>query len=504
MNVSKQPGLKRGAKNSEISHGPLGRPGRILLVILPLLFLALFITCRNAEQQPAAEKEKPTLTVALTGKYPPFSFYDSEGNLVGFDIDVSKAVAARMGRRVNIITTEWDGILAGLLAGKFDAIIGSMAITPEREKAVDFSMPYYISGAQLFINKNHADTIGNIYECKGQKLGVVLGETYEHYLRNNHPEVEVVTYKGTPDIFQDVENGRLVGFVTDKLVGSWQIKNAAKPFIPVGELLYEERIGIPVKKDNPALLAGINKALESMEQGGELDAINNKWFGLEETKRRTGMTGRVIISKLAKGFAITLLVAAASLCIGFLLAVPMGILLNRGKGAAYLASRSFVDFIRGTPVLIQLFFVYFGAPQVGIILSPIASAIITLSINSMAYMSEVVRSGLMSVDQGQTLAGRSMGFTKLQVFRLIIWPQAFRIAIPPLMNSVVALTKDTALISIISVSEVIREAQTIISVTFNPIKYYFIVAIMFFIFTFPLMKLADRLERKIKQKGYTE
>ena len=109
----------------------------------------------------------------------------------------------------------------------------------------------------------------------------------------------------------------------------------------------------------------------------------------------------------------------------------------------------------------------------------------------------------MSVDPGQKLAGRSLGLTKFQVFRLIIWPQAFRIALPPLINSVIALMKDTALISIISVGEVIRETQSIISVTFNPTKYYFITAVMFFIVTFPLMKLAGQVELRLRQKGFT-
>jgi len=449
-----------------------------------------------------ATHDQGTLTIALTGKYPPFSFYDGAGDLVGFDVDISRAIAKETGHDLNIVATEWDGILAGLLVGKYDAIIGSMAITPEREKAVNFSTPYYISGAQLFIHKDHISEINRVEDCIDKNVGVVLGETYEHFLRNNYPAVNVVTYKGTPDIFQDVENKRLVGFVTDRLVGSWQIKNSEKPFLPVGAMLYEERIAIPVKMDNPELLDAINTALKNMEASGELARINDKWFGIEGDKQEIGISTGVIINKLAKGFGITLFVAVISLAIGFVLAIPCGVLLNRGSGIAYVTARSLVDFIRGTPVLIQLFFVYFGAPQIGITLSPIASAIITLSINSTAYMAEVVRSGLMSVDTGQTLAGRAIGFSKFQVFRLIVWPQAFRIAIPPLMNSVIALTKDTALISIISVSEVIREAQTIISVTFNPLKYYFIVAIMFFAITFPLMKLADQLEKKIKQKGY--
>jgi His/Glu/Gln/Arg/opine family amino acid ABC transporter permease subunit len=220
--------------------------------------------------------------------------------------------------------------------------------------------------------------------------------------------------------------------------------------------------------------------------------------------------------ELAKGFGVTLLVAVLSLGIGFVASIPVGVLLNRNKGIAKRIARGVVDFIRGTPALVQLFFVYFGLPPLMstlaqvtgipwlyIQLSATTAAVLTLSVNSAAYMSEVVRSGLMSVDPGQKLAGRALGFTKLQVFLLIIWPQAFRIAIPPLMNSVVALIKDTALISVITVPEVVKEAKDIINSTFEPTRMYFIVAVMFFVVTYPLMKLAGRLEAKMKAKGFS-
>ncbi|MCD6310238.1 MAG: ABC transporter substrate-binding protein/permease, partial [Candidatus Eremiobacteraeota bacterium] len=370
--------------------------------------------------------ENKTFTVALTGKYPPFNFYDNQGKLAGFDVDVSKGIAKRLDRKLEIITTEWDGILAGLLTDKYDVIIGSMAITPERKKAVDFSIPYYVSGAQLFVKRDNMDEIKNIDSCTGKRIGVGLGETYEHYLRQNYPDIIVVPYKSSVDIFEDMNTGRLSGFVTDRLVGSWQIKNAGKNFVPVGDFLYKEEMAIPVKKNRKDLLRLINSALMDMEKSGELAGLHKKWFGTPVEKKftKSAISTPVIIRMLLKGFAITLVVAVASILIGFFLAIPCGIILNRGKGFLYIIFRAFVDFIRGTPVLIQLFFVYFGAPQVGIILSPIASAILTLSINSMAYMSEVVRSGLMSVDRGQTLAGRALGFSRFQIFRLLVWPRA--------------------------------------------------------------------------------
>ena len=474
--------------------------GRGPLTALALLFLLLIPT----RELPAATQ---SITVAMTGKYPPFSFYDQQGNLAGFDVEVARALARELDAELTIVTTEWDGILAGLLAGKYDAIIGSMAITAERQMQVDFSEPYYISGAQLFVPAGQAGIILSLADLAGRRVGVVLGETFEHYLTEQHPDIETVTYKSTVDIYQDMDNGRLDGFVTDRLVGSYQIRAAGQPLKPAGELLYRERMGIPVAPGRTQLLAAINLALHKLESAGFMARLHEQWFGAPgkqaATRAATAIQDSTIIARLAHGFLVTISIAFLSLLIGFGLAVPAGVILHGRGSPLQVAVRAVVDFLRGTPVLIQLFFVYFGAPQIGITLSPFSSAVITLSVNAAAYMAEVVRAGLMAVPPGQRLAGRALGLDRFQVFRFVVWPQAFRIAIPPLVNSSVALLKDTALVSVVSVAEVVRQAQSIISVTYNPMKYYFIVALLFFLFTYPLMKFAGRWENTLKERGYS-
>ena len=196
----------------------------ILALTLALLTLA--------GPRPAAAEEE--LVTALTGKFPPFSYYDKQGNLAGFDVDVSREIARRINRKSRIIATEWDGILAGLLAEKYDAIIGSMAITPVRQESVDFSTPYYHSGAQLFVHRDNPDKVYSIEECGGLPVAVVLGETYQHFLEERFPDIKVVTLKSAAEIFAMLEQKRITGFVTDRLVGAWQIKEAGRPFAPVG------------------------------------------------------------------------------------------------------------------------------------------------------------------------------------------------------------------------------------------------------------------------------
>ncbi len=468
--------------------------------------IMLLIACHVlAAETESVKNSKPTgeFSAALTGKFPPFSYYNKQGNLAGFDVDVSREIARRLNHNCRIVATEWDGILAGLLAKKYDAIIGSMAITPERQKKVSFSRPYYKSGAQLFVHRDNPDKVYSIDDCSGLRIAAVLGETYQQYLEKNYPDIEVVTFKSTVEIFEMLEQKRISGFVTDRLVGSWQIKKASRSFVPVGPLLYTERIGIPVRKSESKLLKQINKALADMTTDGTTKKLFNKYFGLQSTATSTSdkMSFSVKAIKLLKGFGVTLAIAFLSILIGFALAIPAGLLLTYHEGIWKLPGvliRMLVDFIRGTPVLIQLLFVWLG---VG--LRPFPAAVLTLGICAMAYMAEAVRSGLLGVDSGQNLAARALGLNSFDRFRFIIWPQAFRIALPSLMNSVVALIKDTALVSVISIPELIREAQSIISVTFEPRKYYLIAALMFFAVTFPLMKIAGRIEKYIQERGFS-
>lgn len=463
------------------------------------LWALVWLSCLIGSTPAKANEE---FVSALTGKFPPFSFYDEKGELTGFDVDISREIAHRLNRSCRIVTTEWDGILAGLLAEKYDVIVGSMAITPERRRQVNFSRPYYESGAQLFVHRSNPEQVYSIRDCKGLKVAVVLGETYQRYLEKNYPGIEVVTFKSTVEIFEMLDQHRIAGFVTDRLVGSWQIRQAHRSFVPVGPMLYSERIGIPVRKPDRELLRRINTVLTEMEADGTRKKLFEQYFGLHGTSvTHSGeMTLSTKVFKLLKGFGVTLLIAFLAVLIGFLLAIPAGLLLTFRKGVWRFPGwvmRWCVDFIRGTPVLIQLLFVWLGLG-----LSPFPAAILTLGICTMAYMAESVRSGLIAVDPGQGLAARALGLSPIDRFRFIIWPQAFRIAMPSLMNSVVALIKDTALVSIISIPELIREAQSIISVTFEPRKYYLIVALMFFAVTFPLMKLAGKIEKRIQGKGF--
>ncbi len=481
--------------------------------LLPLLAFLLAAIAGASRAQDAAEPFR----VALTGKYPPMSFYDGEGELTGYDVDVSREIARRLDRPVEFVATEWASILAGLQAGRYDAIIGSMAITPERSEAVLFSAPYYVSGAQLFVRENDAAVYSSLADLEGRAIGAVTGTTYQRTVETEYPGIEVRTYQGEPDIFQDMTSGRIDGFVTDKFVGLYNAKRAGESFVPAGPLLYDERIAIPVTKSSGELLKGIDAALADMETDGTLDELKRKWFGAAATSAAGSapvrLTNGLVARVMLRGFGRTLLAAGIAIVAGFLLAIPFGVALKSAPAPLRAALQFVNDFVRGTPLLVQLLFVYAGAPQLGILLglspdalrlTPMNAGVLTLTVNAAAFMAEVVRSGLLAVHPGQTTGALALGLSRIQAFRHVVWPQAFRVMIPPLMNSVVALLKDTALLSVISVAEVITEAQKLVSITFQPMKFYFIAAVLYFVVAWPLMKASQRLERRIRKRGYEE
>jgi polar amino acid transport system substrate-binding protein len=225
----------------------------------------------------AAIKARGVVRVAMTGMYPPFNFYDDHNQLTGFDVDVTRAVAGHLGVKPKLITLKWSGIIAGLAARRYDLIIGSMAITPQREKAVDFSAPYYVSGAQIFaLAGRKVAKQGNL---DGAIVGVNLGTTYEQALRKHQEVKEIRTYSGIPEILVDLQAHRLDAFVTDRLVGLWAAKTRHLDLKLVGPPLYTEHMGIAMQKGQPKLEAAVNAALAQMHRDGTYRRLSEKWFG---------------------------------------------------------------------------------------------------------------------------------------------------------------------------------------------------------------------------------
>jgi len=217
------------------------------------------------------------LVVGIEGAFPPFNMFDETGELVGFDVDIAREIARRLGVDVQFVPTAWEGIVVGLLIGSYDAIISSLAITPERQERVAFTQTYYRSGAQIVVPSG--SDIKNADDLPGRRVGATVGTTYLDALEELG--VAAVGYESDLQAFQDLAIGRLDAVVTDRLVAIMIIGERGYDMELVGDLLYTENIGIAVRHQDEDLRIAIDEALTSMYEDGTYTAISHKWFGTD-------------------------------------------------------------------------------------------------------------------------------------------------------------------------------------------------------------------------------
>lgn len=214
--------------------------------------------------------------VAMSGEFKPFSHFDDNNELTGFDFDIAGAIADELGLTLKAETASLGSLIQGLQSSRYDALVASMSATEERMNAVDFTEPYYTDGASYFV-PNDSDCEAFDMEAD-LKVGVANGTTYDKFLRDGGFEGEVVTFESDFTALQDTEAGRLDGTVTGKLVGLYQIQEASLPLRECGDSLYSEGPAIAVAKENP-LKDDINDALEAIKDDGTYAEISEKWFG---------------------------------------------------------------------------------------------------------------------------------------------------------------------------------------------------------------------------------
>lgn len=202
---------------------------------------------------------------------------------------------------------------------------------------------------------------------------------------------------------------------------------------------------------------------------------------------------------LLTGAAVTIQITALSVGFGFLIGMFTGIARLSSNKPIKLLAAIYVDFIRGTPLLVQIFIIYFAMPIIlGMRIEPFIAAITACSINSGAYVAEIFRSGIQSIDKGQMEAGRSLGMSWMQTMQYIIMPQAFKRIIPPLGNEFIAMLKDSSLVSVIGFEELTRRGQLIIARTYGSFEIWLTVAFIYLVMTLTISRLVAYLERRYK------
>ena len=229
-----------------------------------------------AQAAVAADK----LKIGTEGAYPPFNLVDASGNVVGFDVEIAKALCVKMQAECEIVTSDWDGIIPALNAKKFDMIVASMSITDERKQAVDFTDPYYTNKLQ-FIAPKGTEFKTDEASLKGKVIGAQRATIAGTWLEDNLGDVvEVKLYDTQENAYLDLAAGRVDGVLADKFVNwEWLKSDAGKDFEFKGEPVFDnDKIGIAVRKGDDALRTKINAAIHAIVADGTYKQINDKYF----------------------------------------------------------------------------------------------------------------------------------------------------------------------------------------------------------------------------------
>lgn len=212
----------------------------------------------------------------------------------------------------------------------------------------------------------------------------------------------------------------------------------------------------------------------------------------------TGLLGDALPLML-KGAVWTLILAVASIFFGALIGTLVAVIRLAKLPVLARAAALYVSCFRGTPLLVQLFVIYFGLPSIGLQFEPITAGILGLSLNVGAYLSETVRGAINGVEVGQWNASRSLGMTQAQTLRYVVGPQALRLAVPSLSNSLISLIKDTSLVSVIAVGELMLATKEVIATTFQPFPLYLAAAAIYWAMSASFETLQKKLEARLNR-----
>jgi polar amino acid transport system substrate-binding protein len=435
----------------------------------------------------------------------PYAFQDpnDSSQLVGFEVEIAAGVARRLGVRAAFVQNDWSNLVPSLERGDFDVILNGLEDTAARRGRVAFSRPYYAFTETLAVRRD--DPARDLGDLRGARVGTLSGSLAFDIV--HAAGADVVLYEGVEEPYLDLERGRVRGVVLDNIIAARY--GLGRPTLRAAATVGEGVYAIGVRPDDAALLHAVDDAIATMEGDGELRAILTHWNlwderqqGLAaavpappETPPHAGFTATQLALFL-RGAGFTVLLSTLAM----LLAVSGGLVLSvsRRYGRPWLraAAGLYVEIFRGTPLLLQLYVLYYGLAPV-LTLRPLTAAVVGLGMNYAAYEAELYRAGMQAVPVGQTEAALSLGMSRALSLRRIVLPQALRIALPGIANDFIALLKDSSLVSVITVVELTKQ-MTITAVDARGwLVPGLLCAALYLGMSYPLSRLARRLERRL-------
>jgi len=446
---------------------------------------------------------KGHFVIATDTTFAPFEFQTTDGKQVGIDLDLLQAIAANQGFTVDIRPLGFDAALQAVQSGQADGVIAGMSITDERRKVFDFSDPYFQSGIQMAVAKN--SDITSYADLAGRNVAVKQGTEGARFADELAKQYGFTTraFADSADMYQEVLTGNSVAAFEDAPVLQYGIASGNVNLKIVTDPEPGASYGFAVLKGrNAELLQMFNAGLQQADETGVLQTIKDRYLKAPDSGERSGFWGLLvtIFPALMQGLGLTLVATALSLVFAMLLGILFGFakisknIVLRGVASTY------VNIFRGTPVLVQAFFFYFGVPAfTGITMDALTAGIITLSLNAGAYITETVRSGIQSVDPGQMEAARSLGLPWGKSMRRVVLPQAFKIMTPSLINQFIITLKDTSLLSVLGFAELTYQGRIVIASTFRTFEIWIIVGALYFIVIWLLTVLSNYFDRRFNK-----
>ena len=452
-----------------------------------------------------AVQKKGTLVMGTAPDYPPYEFETTihgKTQVVGMDVAVGQKIAKDLGVKLVIKSMSFDSLLVALQTGKVDMVISGMNPTPARRKNVAFTHTYYQGGYSIVINKSDQGRYKDKDSFKGQNLGAQTGTTLYN---ESKKQTTGTTIKGMTTI-----SNLVLALQSHKVAGVAMEKPSAKAYVANNKQLVmisshfnlsaaDTSTAVAFKKGSTALVTAANKSVDQIKHQ---DLINKDYLPAAGQYLKTNTVNTSMWhywKAFLTGVKYTLIITVCAVFFGFILGVLLALLRLGHSGLLQTAGRwlatAYVEFIRGTPMMVQVMFVYFGLGLI-VNLPALTSGIIAISLNSGAYVAEYIRGGINSVDAGQTEAARSLGLTRTATLRYVVLPQALKNIWPSLGNEFITLIKDSSIVSIIGVSELIYQSNIVRSDTYRGVAPIVVIMVLYFILTFTASRLLNHFEKK--------
>lgn len=465
-----------------------------------------------------------------SGSGAPFVFRNpaQPNEIIGFDVDVVNAIADELDMKAEFVQNVWEGLIPGLTAKNYDLAASGFEIVHERKSAIAFSIPYYFTFEQIVVAKDD-DSIHSLSDLRGKSVGTLPGTLAARMLRQM-PSVKVKYYPEEVNAFDDIASTKRLNavLIDDPIAKYYAAPNPALKLldIPVGNMIY----GFGMRKEDVELQKQVNAALQELIRTGKLRSIIEKWGlwnaqtakaweqsvkpltppksylnYLQNTNPQKTLRTRFeqyinFIPLLGRGAIVTIEISLLSMT----LAVTLGLLiaLTRIYATKFLSvlAITYIELIRGTPILIQLYLIFYGLPLIGIKFSPFMAAILGLGLNYAANEAENYRAGILSVPKHQMQAALALGMSKFQALRYVIIPQAARLVIPPITNDFIALIKDSSIVSVITLVELTTVYNQLATTYFDYLGIGILVALMYFLIGLPFSYIARTAEKKFHLK----